>query len=195
LKKVLIINGSLNGSDGNTGKLVEVARSLLQQRCEVISYDLAKPTQSGPTRAALWLALDGADGQLFATGTYWDSWGSPLQQFLEEASELEGTLSLLGKPTGVIVTESSCGGKGVLSRLQGVLSTFGVLVPPMSGMVYSMANHMALREPKQHLHDDLWCIKDVEIVCHNLLEALHNGTSWKAWDVDRYGTTDTGWFK
>lgn len=194
MKKVLIINGSLNGSEGNTGKVVDAVRTTLEKRCEVITYTLASP-QTGPSRAALWLALDGADGIVFATGTYWDSWGSPLQQFLEEASELEGSPSWLGKPTSVIVTEHSCGGKGVLSRLQGVLSTFGVLIPPMSGMVYSMASHMALREPKQHLHDDLWCMEDVTIVCHNLVEAIHGGNDWKAWEIDHYGTTDPKWLK
>ena len=37
-----------------------------------------------------------ADGFVFATGTYWDSWGSPLQKFLEETTAFEGTSVWLG---------------------------------------------------------------------------------------------------
>ena len=69
-------------------------------------------------------ALKMAEAVLFVTGTYWDSWGSPLQKFLEDHAYLETSPVLMGKPAGAIVLQHFCGGKAVLSRLQGVLSTW-----------------------------------------------------------------------
>ena len=148
--------------------------------------------------AALRDLIVGSDGLVFATGTYWDSWGSPLQRFLEQATALEAEGAFLGKPAAVLVTMHSVGGKGVLSRLQGVLSTLGCLIPPMSGLVYSLATQVATRMTERlaaghgdadaaaaaaHL-DDFWHLDELEVVAHNLLEALAGGRDYHSWRVD-----------
>jgi chromate reductase len=79
----------------------------------------------------------------------------------------------------------SVGGKGVLSRLQGVLNTFGLMLPPMTGFVYSAANQLALSAPQNAQSDDLWRLSDIEVVCHNVKEAVQGGAAWKSWPVDR----------
>lgn len=84
----------------------------------------------------------------------------------------------------MIVTKHSVGGKGVLSRLQGVLNTFGCTIPPMPGLVYSLANQGALSAAAPG-SEDLWCLEDVAIVCHNLLAALGVHAGYRAWPVDR----------
>ena len=85
-----------------------------------------------------------ANGIVFVTGTYWDSWGSPLQKFLEDLTPWECSDVWLGKPAAVVVSMQEVGGKAVLSRLQGVLSSLGCIIPPCSGMVYSHVGQCAL---------------------------------------------------
>lgn len=113
-----------------------------------------------------------------------DSWSHLLQRFLEQATPDEGTGLWLGKPAGVVVTMHSVGGKGVLSRLQGVLNTLGCLIPPMSGLVYSAVNQAALRE-QGPTAEDIWSPDDVAVLCHNLLVPLTPGAAYRAWPCDR----------
>lgn len=181
--KVVVLNGSLGGEHGNTGTVLRVLLSYLRPHCEVEMIQLATDTR---TAADLTPTLDSADGFVFATGTYWDSWGSPLQRFFEQATPLEATGVWLGKPAAVLVTMHSVGGKGILSRLQGVLSTLGLLLPPMSGLVYSLACHVALAEGSARPDvADFWHLRDCEVIAHNLLEAAMGGHNWQAWKVDR----------
>jgi chromate reductase len=178
--KLLLVNGSLGGRDGNTAALLDLAARHLAPKTELFRIDLAERPGFGRHAASI---LE-ADAFLFATGTYWDSWGSPLQRFLEEATESEGTGAWLGKPAAALVTMHAVGGKGVLSRLLGVLNTLGCAIPPMGGLVVSLANQMALRAEE---NADLWRPSDLEIVCHNLLEAANGGRDHRAWPVDREG--------
>jgi hypothetical protein len=83
----------------------------------------------------------------------------------------------------------SVGGKGVVSRLQGVLSTLGCLIPPMSGMAYSYANQTALSVPGA-LAADLWSLEDVDIIAWNVLTAARNEKDFRKWSVDRMRAGD-----
>ena len=115
-----------------------------------------------------------------------------LQKFLEDATPAEGTKLWLGKPAAVVVSEHSVGGKGVLSRLQGVLVTLGCTLPPMSGLVLSRAAVIAAQHDADAARD-FWCVDDLRVVCHNLAEAArvslpHAAPAtprWKTWPVDR----------
>ncbi len=176
---LLLLNGAVGGAQGNTGALLDLAVRSLAPRADHARIDLAE----APGIADHVDAIRAAHGFLFATGTYWDGWGSPLQRFLEEATPTEGTDLWLGKPAAVLVTMHSVGGKGVLSRLQGVLNTFGLLLPPMGGLVLS-------RVSQGREDADLWCPEDVGIVCHNLLEALSGGRAFRAWPVERERTRE-----
>lgn len=176
--KVLLVNGSLGGRGGNTSALLDLAARHLAPKTELSRIDLAERPGFGRHLPRI---LE-AHALLFATGTYWDSWGSPLQRFLEEATESEGTEAWLGKPAAALVTMHAVGGKGVLSRLLGVLNTLGCLIPPMGGLVVSLANQMALGSRDDA---DLWRPSDVEVVCANLLEALRAGRAYRSWPLDR----------
>ena len=210
---VLLLNASLAGDAGNTAVLLARAHRLLARRATVESLTLAShpgSTFEAPSRhssagatadqpsnlsSQLVRALQRADGLLIGTGTHWDSWSSVLQKFLEDATPHEGTALWLGKPAAVVVSEHSTGGKGVLSRLQGVLVTLGCTLPPMSGLVLSRAALLA----SQHAPDpattaDFWCEADLRVVCHNLAEAARVSlpgatpplTRWRTWPVDRH---------
>jgi len=180
MEKISIINGSLGGRTGNTASLLKVARRALKGRAETEAIHLSEVTNASLIREC----LKKSSGFIFATGTYWDSWGSPLQKFLEETTSWEGTNIWMGKPAAVIVTMHSVGGKGVLSRLQGVLTSLGCLIPPMSGIVYSMAGHLALQGEKSGFHDDLWSPGDIKIICNNLIAACAVDGKWRNWPVD-----------
>lgn len=185
--KILIMNGSLGGANGNTAQVLAKVRSLLS-----VHADLDEVTLAGlPSFEEIENKLTKANGFLFATGTYWDSWGSPLQTFFEKATSLEAGDIWLGKPAAAIVTMHSVGGKEVLSRLQGVLSTLGVMIPPMSGMAYSLAGHLALQGPKSEHQNDIWQLDDLKVITTNLLLAVELNQTLKQkakgftpWPVD-----------
>ena len=177
---ILIIDGSLGGRNGNTSVLIETAIKWInhhQAQYKVIHLDeLSTDIQS---------QLAWADALLFTSGTYWDSWGSPMQKFLETSTEFEASDLFLGKPAAVMITMHSVGGKGVLSRLQGVLNTMGFLIPPMSGLVYSLAGHLALTVDHQNFSDDFWSLEDVEIIIYNLMTSLQKKQNFRSWPVDK----------
>jgi multimeric flavodoxin WrbA len=176
---ILIINGSLGDTTGNTSVVIEVAcKHIIQQGGTFTILNLEDNIANLKTQ------LSQADGFLFASGTYWDSWGSPMQRFLETSTEFEASDIFLGKAASVLITMHSVGGKGVLSRLQGVLNTMGLLIPPMSGLVYSLANHTAFLSQKNDFSDDFWSLEDIEIVIHNLLTAVSKKHAYKSWPID-----------
>lgn len=178
--RIFALDGSLGGADGNSSVLIDAAALRLQEHATVSRASLART----PGFAAHSEALAAADALVIATGTYWDSWSSLLQQFLEEATPSEGTPLWLGKPVAVLVTAHSVGGKGVLSRLQGVLATFGAQIPPMGGLVITRAGELARAHAGPDC-EDMWCIDDVAVVCHNLLACARGQREFRAWPVDR----------
>jgi flavorubredoxin len=181
MKNILILNGSLGGDHGNTEELITLSQKYIQQKgltSEVIHLSAATSLSDIEKK------IKTSAGLIFTSGTYWDSWGSPMQKFLEEATVFEASDMLLGKSAAVIITMHSVGGKGVLSRLQGVLNTLGFLIPPMSGMVYSLATHLAKDIPSSFA-EDFWSLEDVEIVVHNLVTSINNKNDFQAWPVDK----------
>jgi NAD(P)H-dependent FMN reductase len=206
---LLLLNASLAGDTGNTAVLLARAGLLLSRRATVESLTLAPRTDATLSNLSvlnarlragtglspqLHAALERADGFIIGTGTHWDSWSSVLQKFLEDATATEASKLWLGKPAAVVVSEHSTGGKGVLSRLQGVLVTLGCSIPPMSGLVLSRAALLATQHaPDPATTRDFWCADDLRVVCHNLAEAARvtlpaaqpAHPRWRAWSVDR----------
>jgi NAD(P)H-dependent FMN reductase len=180
---ILILNGSIGGESGNTHAVLQFLIACLSARCAVEIVHLATDLRPAPEREAL---IAWADGFVFATGTYWDSWGSPMQRLLEESTYLESCEIWLGKPAAVVVTMHSVGGKGIVSRLQGVLSTMGLAIPPMTGFAYSLACHLAMSgnaaDPEL---GDFWQLDDLTVIAHNLIEAATGGRGWKTWIIDK----------
>ncbi len=189
--RITLLNGALGGAAGNTARALNHLVKELSSHAQIRLLHLADA--SGPVTAQI---LAETDGFVFASGVYWDSWGSPLQRFLEQSTAFEATDLWLGKPAAVLITLHSVGGKGVLSRLQGVLSTLGLWLPPMSGMVYSLANHLALglggsenRAAAPGGQDaDLWQLGDLAVIARNLRTALdlraREAPRWEPWPVD-----------
>ena len=185
--RVLLLNASLAGAQGNSARLLAEAGRLLAADADLVQAVLAGDGAVG--FAELEPVLRECDALVIGTGTHWDSWSSPLQKFLEDATPSEASSLWLGKPVAVLVTEHSTGGKGVLSRLQGVLVTFGCALPPLSGLVVSQAVQLAGRyAPDPAAVEDFWSPADLEVVTHNLLATARTPKScWRAWPVDRRG--------
>lgn len=182
MTSILVLNGSPSGKKGNCERLIKLIQKALPKSIKTKVIHLSEIKKS----ASLYNDMQKASGFIFITGTYWDSWGSPLQKFFEDVTDLEGTDAFVGKPAATFVLNHSVGGKAVLSRLQGVLSTFGCLIPPMSGLVYSLVTSLALKNKKSLKHkDDFWTLDDIDMILENFQLALNIKTKWKAWPVDR----------
>lgn len=178
-----ILNGSLGGRTGNTNNLLQkVKRIIVKQHADtkVKIIHLSPHFDWIKVRRA----IKASDVLIFCTGTYWDSWGSPMQLLFEKMTQIEGKRHLLGKPAGAIVTMHSVGGKEVCSRILGNLVSLGCSIPPFAGFAYSYADHVAhqKRTTGNKLLDDVWHIKDLEAFVHNLFEARAGTNNWIVWD-------------
>lgn len=180
MKKILILNGSPSGTKGNCSLWIRKIKKFAGKGIAVEVIHLVDNSYDQELKKKIFEAA----GFVFVTGTYWDSWGSPLQKFLEEWTELEASSAIFGKPCAVFVLMHSVGGKEVLSRLQGVLSTMGLMIPPMSGMVYSLASELALETSNSHV-EDFWTMDDARLIFDNLKASIELKAGWKPWPVDR----------
>lgn len=180
-KNLLVINGSIHGNKGNCGHLIKTIKEKYSSLFRITVTHL-----KNETRQQMAKKLMQSDCLLFVTGTYWESWGSPMQKFFEDFTDMEATEAFVGKPAGFIVLCHSVGGKSVLSRMQGNVNLFGCLLPPFCGMELSLIAKSVLEYglQKNH-HEDLWHIDDVKTVLVNLRTAAGNINTYKAWPVDK----------
>jgi chromate reductase len=178
--RLLLLNGSLRGSTGNTARLLQRADRALPQGWECDTLSLAE--YAGSIEALVEQLLL-ADAFLIGTGVYWGSWGSPLQRFLEVISAYELSPCFLGKPAGAAVSADSVGGLDVAQRLLGAFSLLGCVVPPLSTLVVSRVSHAAtVLDPEAN--DDVWHVDDLEVIVKNLALAQSlRSVPWVTWPV------------
>jgi chromate reductase len=180
-KNLLILNGSIQGSKGNCGHLIAYLKKQYGSEFKITVSHLKDDSKKIITKK-----LMSSECLLFVTGTYWESWGSPLQKFLEDFTELEATEAFVGKPAGFVVLCHSTGGRSILSRLQANMNLFGCLLPPFCGMELSMVSqHILDIDPKNRHKDDLWQIGDLELILHNLKTAVNSKQAFEVWPVDK----------
>ncbi len=60
----------------------------------------------------------------------------------------------------------------------------GFLIPPMSGMVYSLVSDIALTSKHPHA-EDFWQKDDAELILANLIKACELKVAWETWPVDK----------
>jgi NAD(P)H-dependent FMN reductase len=182
--RLLLLNGSLRGSEGNTARLLQRASDMLPATWHAEHLCLA---DYGGTVEALADRLAKADAFLIGSGVYWGSWGSPLQRFLEVMSFHELSPCFLGKPAGAVISADSVGGLDVAQRLLGAFSLLGCLLPPLSSVVLSRAACAATAADPE-ANTDVWQVDDLEVVVENLLLArTFAQAAWSKWPVRKLG--------
>lgn len=189
MKKIILLDGSLHGKGGNTHGVTEELIKLLPPNFEIDYIELKNvsdfSTLEKPMREAY--------GFIVATGTYWQSWGSPMQRLLEYATKWEATDVFLGKPVCCIVTMHSIGGLEVLARLQSNFNLLGSFIPPMCCIVHSHVNQMADKNADES--HDIWDMRYLPTLAHNFQQAVDNMHHYKAWEVDRDEAVTGIWLK
>jgi len=186
MKKLAILDGSLNGKSGNTGTVVTELLKLFEGKLDSDYIDL----KDVDAPRGLEKRLRAASGFIVATGTYWQSWGSPLQRFFEETTDWEGSDIWLGKPACVVVTMHSIGGMGLIARLQSNLSLLGAIIPPQCCIAHSYINQEARKSSDS---EDIWDLKYLPTISHNLLEAIEGTHRYTSWTVDKVGNRSEIW--
>lgn len=177
---VLILNAGLGGAQGNSQIVADHAAKLLRARRVEHEQVVLRDAPRGDVPAA----LERAERLVVVSGTYWGGFSSLLQQLFEELTPSETSELWLGKPAAVLVSAHQVGAQSVLFRLQGVLLSFGCLLPPLSGVVISkLGEELRARAPERCR--DVWGLEDVETALHNLLAAPYLPSAFRAWPVDR----------
>ena len=178
--RLLLLNGSLRGAEGNTAALLRRACHALDSGWQTDTLCLADYAGSVETLAE---RLFAADAFLIGSGVYWGSCGSPLQRFLEVMTSYELSPCFLGKPAGAVISADSIGGLDVAQRLLGAFSLLGCIVPPLSTVVVSRAA-CAASELAPEANADVWQVTDLDVVVQNLLLACSFRTlPWRTWPV------------
>lgn len=177
--QVLIVNAGLAGAAGNSQVVAEHCSKLLAR--QQLSHELLVLRDATPLQVQS--AMRSAQSFVFVTGTYWGSCSSLLQALLEQLTPMEGTDFWLGKPAAVLVSAHQVGAQTVLWRLQGVLSSLGCLIPPMSGAVVTRVGE-ALRARAPEVCNDVWGLDDVAVTLGNLEACLAKSRRYQAWQVD-----------
>lgn len=192
-KKILIINGSLRGSTGNSGAIVQKAIDLLSGT-EVNVLTLAEPQ---PSIKEVYHRLADADALVVISGVYWNNWSSLLQRFIEVMSIYENSPAFFGKPVSCVVSMDSVGGAEVAARLLAVFVNLGCWTPPCSTLVISRVGNEAIAGGKNRTVDpneDVWRLDDLEYLLHNLAASLNVQASiWKSWPHSSLHIEDGPW--
>jgi len=161
--RILFVNGALRGDAGNTAHaLARAARALADD----VDRDVLTLADFRGTIADLFARLDAADGFIVGSGVYWSSWGSPLQRFIEVATEREATSTFVGKPCAAIVTLDGVGGLDVAARIVTTMNLFGCAIPPFALAVLSRAASALDGQPG---FDDLWQARDLATLVENVV--------------------------
>jgi len=195
-RNILIINGSIRGASGNSGKLAAAAVGLLNAK-EGITVSVLTLTDPMPSVQDVYDLLIRHDGFLLITGVYWNNWSAALQRFIEVVSVFENTPAFFGKPVACAASMDSVGGLEVVARLHAVWSGLGGWSPPCSTLVISRTGQEAIAATAGNVDDpneDVWRIDDLAIVLDNLIVATNfDHQSWKSWPHAALKMTANTW--
>jgi chromate reductase len=195
-KNILIINGSLRGTAGNSGALAKQTAHILVNELKQ-QATLLTLTDPQPTIREVYDLLASCDGFLVVTGVYWNNWSSPLQRFIEVTTAFENTPAFFGKPVACAVTMDSVGGIEVAARLQAVFGGLGGWSPPCSTIVLSRTGQEAMAASAGQECDpneDVWRMDDLPIVLQNLATAAAMPrNNWIAWPHTELIIPDGPW--
>lgn len=190
MTRIVVLDGSLRPSTGNTARALSLCTSSFDASVEVDRIALAAYRGSVAEMAS---RLRVADGLLVGTGTYWGAWGSPLQQFLELMTPYEATDVFLAKPASVLVTMDSTAGSEVAARLSATFVCLGCSTPPFGWMALSRAG-ISLADRTPEAARDVWSPADLPVLAHNLVVAARVPRApFQAWTTEPAAPSDAQW--
>jgi len=196
MSKILIINASIRGQEGNSYQIALKAKSYIEKSnlSDVEIYDIANPKS---TIDEVYELIKKSDAFLIVSGTYWNNIGSGLQRFIEVCTPFENSDAFFGKPLSTIISMDSVGGIEVANKITSVFSGLGCWTPPCSTVVLSRIGQEAAMLTKDFEDDtnkDVWRLDDIEILIDNLSIACKiDNKNWKAWDIDRLASENKKW--
>ena len=183
MKQILILNGSIRGTLGNSFVLANIAKNYLEKNCSVVAT-IINLSEYSDTVDNIYTTIYGANGFLIITGTYWNNCGSPFQRFIEITTPLENKKHFLGKPIACLVSMDSVGGIDVINKIQTALFGFGCWSPPNSSLVISRVCE-EVKSLNNKMNIDVWGLHDIDVVLDNLVLATKTvETIWRTWEVD-----------
>jgi hypothetical protein len=182
MSHLVVLDGSLRPSDGNTARALGLACAAWEGE---VSVDRIALASFGGSVEELASRVRAADGLLVGSGTYWNSWGSPLSRFFEVMTAYEATDVFLGKPASAIVTMDSTGGSEIAARLASTLVCLGCFTPPFGWMALSRVG-VGLGALDPAATRDVWGPADVTVLARNLLVASRAARlPYRAWTIER----------
>ena len=196
MSKILIINASIRGQEGNSYQIALKAKSYIEKSnlSDVEIYDIANPKS---TIDEVYELVKKSDAFLIVSGTYWNNIGSGLQRFIEVCTPFENSDAFFGKPLSTIISMDSVGGIEVANKITSAFSGLGCWTPPCSTVVLSRIGQEAAMLTKDFEDDtnkDVWRLDDIEILIDNLSIACKiDNKNWKAWDIDRLASENKKW--
>lgn len=195
-KEILIINGSIRGKQGNSWLLAKKAENFLLNNSSA-STSILNLSEPKPSIQEVYNLLVSSHGFLIITGTYWHSWGSPLQRFIEVVTTFENSPAFFGKPLACAVTMDSVGGAEVAARLHAVFAGLGCWSPPCATVALSRVGQEAIAASQgqpDNPNEDVWRIEDLETVLKNLVTATTiQNAAWVSWPHVTLKTPDGPW--
>jgi hypothetical protein len=179
---LVALDGSLRPDEGNTARALTIACAAWEGQASVERIALGSFEGSVAELAS---RVRVADGLLVGSGAYWNSWGSPLQRFLEVMTAYEATDVFLGKPASVIVTMDSTGGSEIAARLAATLVCLGCFTPPFGWMALSRVG-VELGQIRPSATRDVWGPADITVLAENLLVASRAPRPpYRPWAIER----------
>lgn len=190
---MLIINGSIRGASGNSGRIVEIVQTLVPAD----EYAVLTLAEAMPTVPEVKRFLQTQKSFLVVTGNYWSSWGSSLQRFLEVVTAYENTSVFFGKPVACVVSMDSVGGADVAARLHGAFSGLGCWSPPCSTVIISRVAQEAIAASQGQPDDpneDVWRPSDLNILVSNLIKSQNMiQPDWQRWPNVEFESLEGPW--
>ncbi len=193
-KQVILLNGSIRGNQGNSGSIAEKIASHLHSR--KIASEILTLADPLPDIGQVSNLLREAHGFFAISGSYWSSWGSPMQRFLEVMTAFENTPVFFGKPFACAISMDSVGGLDIAQRLHGAFAGLGCWSPPCSTMVLSRVGQEAINASAGSTEDpneDVWRLSDLEPVLHNLVLATQVNVGWQSWPYKKLELPSGPW--
>ena len=182
--KIIILNGSIRGTESNSYAVASRAAKFLSQKFKV-ETEIITLSQPPKRISTLNKKLEACSGLLVVSGTYWNNIGSPLQRFIEIFTPFEQTPTFFGKPVASVITMDSAGGLDVAGKIHASFSGLGCWSPPCSTVVLSRVGLDAVKQTqnkKSDPNEDVWREEDLEILLYNLATAsVMPKVKWKSW--------------